>query len=619
MDQAQAEVVDSLAHRDALLRPFVLKLAAVVTLLALLPYLFAVGIQPNGTLYLGTPFNSDDHMVYAAWMRQAQEGRFLFDNRFTVDPQPGLTVNVYFWLLGLISRATGIVAASNLSRAVFTFSFVLLLWQVVRRSRLDVFSSKFAMVLGVFSGGLGFLVWHNFGRLLVRPLTQPFGFLFGQYLPIDVWQPEAFVFSSMLTNGLFMVSLCLMLVVILAVLDARSSWRPVLWGIPAMGVLMNIHSYDVLLLGFVFAGLLVACIRQGLFEWAWFLRVLTICSGMVPGALWFVHVLQSDPVFQSRAATPTFTTGVPTILGGLAPGIVLVTIAFWTSPDSGAKRRWATMAWVMVLATCGFAAYRTGDHYAFPMIGWIGLFVFSLAICVLLSRKDIVWNLLTAWVVLGIIAPYAPALFQRKLAAGLVIPFAVLGCVGLSTLMRRFERQQRNLVAGFFIVLLCASSVLWFRREFELIRDNVSTTTVQPAFLSKDGVRIVEILNQDLRPRRVLVAVPGVPNPTTEPDRFGYPLVPDLNPIVTGLAGVYTYAGHWSETPQYADRRNESMKELFLASSSQSQRKAFLDRIEANYVISINPETYPGSPFADLRNLGEIQYAGNQFILVRIR
>lgn len=604
--------------RDDLLKRFVLKVAIGAAIAALIPAIFAFAIQPDGTLYLGTPFNTDDHMVYAAWMKQAQNGAFFFDNRFTTDAQPKLTVHLYFWLLGLVSRIIGIVGATTIARGGLSFLFVVLLGQLVKRSDWDLFTSKFAVVLATFGGGLGFLVWHNYGRAIVNGPAKLFAPLFGNHLPIDVWQPEPFVFPSMLTNGLFMASLCLILGVVLAVLDSRSSWRPVIWGLPCMGLLMNIHSYDVLLLGLVLLGLLIASLASGEFAWAWLLRVAAICSGIIPAGLWFAHVLKVDPVFQARAETPTFSTGMPTFIGGLAPCFVVVAVALFTSPDSGSRRKIATLLWACVVAVAGVVAYSTHDAFLMPWWTWLLFALAALAMCWGMARREAVWNLLVAWATLGLFAPFIPEPFQRKLAAGLMIPYGLLGAVGLSELLKRFPREQRNLVSAVFITLIGATSVLWFRRELELIRDNVSTTTVQPAFLSVDGVKMVEILNKEKSPP-IVVAIPGVPNREgTLIDRAGAPLVPDLNPIVAGLAGVYVYAGHWSETPHYADRRDDSLNRLFLNSASAADRLAFLQDTKAQFVISINSENYPGSPFADLSSLGKVVYRGNQFILVRM-
>src|SRR5690606_23444982 len=123
----------------------------------------------------------------------------------------------------------------------------------------------------------------------------------------DVWQPEAFVFPSMLTNALFMASLCLILGVFLSFLDAKQSWKPVLPGFICMALLMNIHSYDVLLVALVMVGCLAMQLARRDADWKWIARAGVIGLGAVPPALWFMHVLRNDSVFQERAATPTFS------------------------------------------------------------------------------------------------------------------------------------------------------------------------------------------------------------------------------------------------------------------------------------------------------------------------
>lgn len=569
--------------------------------------------------YLGTPFNTDDHMVYSAWMWQAREGQFFFDNRFAVDAQPGLTVHLYFWVLGQIAKLTGLVEASQIGRALGSFGVVMLLGALIRRSELNLFICKMALLMSVFAGGVGLLVWQNFGRVIESPIGRAFGPLFGGHLPVDVWQPEVMVFPSALTNGLFVVSLCLMLVAVIAVVEARESWRWVPAGAVAFGLLMNIHSYDVLLLGLVLIGLLVASLKSGQFTAVWLGRVVVMLAGVLPGALWFVHVLQQDPVFGARAATPTFTSGAPTLIAGLLPTLGLAMIALSHDPENPRRGRGAVLAWSATLVVLFAVAYRTQDAFAFSALGWGALFAGGLAVCWLGARKDVLWNLLLAWAALGVIAPYFPALFQRKLAAGLMIPFALLAAVGLAELLRRYMRANRNFVIGVFLLLLGGSSFLWLRREFELIRDNVSTTTVQPAFTSTDVSRILEELNSDDRARRVVVAIPGVPAMSEgAPTRFIRPLVPDLNPILSGLAGVYTYAGHWSETPDYAARRDRSLRELFLADVPPPTRARFLEEVKPEYVVTVNPESYPDSPFADLSSIGEVVVRGNQFVLLRL-
>src|SRR5687768_7330633 len=108
-------------------------------------------------------------MVYAAWMRQAMDGQFFFDNRFTSDPQPALSIHAYFWLLGQIARVTGIALAAALARFVFSVVFVFLAYWLIRRITQDTFTIKLALTFSVFGAGAGFVVWHRFGETFVLP------------------------------------------------------------------------------------------------------------------------------------------------------------------------------------------------------------------------------------------------------------------------------------------------------------------------------------------------------------------------------------------------------------------------------------------------------------------
>ena len=85
------------------IRKFARVLALVAAGLAALPVLIGFLARPAGHSYLPFHLSLDDHMVYAAWMRKAMEGRFLFDIRFTTDPQPGLTFHALFLLLGIVA------------------------------------------------------------------------------------------------------------------------------------------------------------------------------------------------------------------------------------------------------------------------------------------------------------------------------------------------------------------------------------------------------------------------------------------------------------------------------------------------------------------------------------
>lgn len=610
-------------------RRFAYIAAGLCFLIALLPYLYGKLLEPVGQSYLGYQYNTDDHMVYSAWMRQAMDGRFFFDNRFAVDAQPGLTVHLYFFVLGLIAKVIGLAFAANLAKAIFAAVFVLLLYRLLSEISANAFFIKLSLSVAVVGGGIGFLVWHRFGEAMVLSDYGGLGSLLHGRLPIDVWQPEAFVFPSMLTNGLFMVSLCLIVGFFVCVLRARESFAAVPCGFIILALLMNIHSYDVLLTVLVLVAFLAASAASKTLTGAWLGRVALMGLGAVGPALWFWHVYQNDPVFQARAATDTFSPAFPQVIGGLLfmVGVGIVGLLRGVEGDCRLRHRVGAAAFgvgvILLLALSGNA----GSGYWMGWPAWIASFAAVLVLVGLLSRPEPAWNLVLSWALAGLIAIYFPALFQRKLAMGMAVPWAILASIGLWQVTNQVDRGMRNLVAALAIIVLSASSIRWFLREGEFIRGDVSRTTVHPVFLTNDAVRILDYLNR-ADGRNVVLAMPGIAMPTSEngepqPDRFDTPYLPDLNPIASGLTGVYTYAGHWSETPNYLERRNRATA-FFLKVMSDDARRQLIREIGVTYIIAPVPEAFENLyalakvELADLTELGTTVVEGSQFRLIKV-
>ncbi len=608
-------------------RKFALILSFVAAALSMLPFLIALIQKPADSAYLGFQYNTDDHMVYSAWMHQAMEGRFFMDNRFAVDAQPGLTVHLLFFMLGLFAKVVGIPWACAITKALFSGIAVWLLYRILEKISDDGYFIKLSLLTTVFGAGFGYTLWHNFGEAIVKPTGSPLaGFLLSK-LPSDVWQPEGFVFPSMLTNALFMASLCLILGVFHAVLSSRESWKPVAWGALCFGLLMNIHSYDVLLVFLVLMAFALMMLMQRQLTATWTLRVFIIGLGAIPAALWFMHVLKVDTVFQARAATETYTENFRQILVGYLPLIGLALAAFFKGQDEDqqASRRKAGFAILVLglLLMAGFAGSHTEGYW----MGWPG-FILTLAggiaACMLLSTKNSVWNLIAAWAVVGMIAPYFPALFQRKLAMALSVPWGILAGYGLYLLLKDRDKSIRNMIGSLAIVIASVSSVLWLQREMLYIRNDVSRTTLQPVYLKRDAQRIIGILEGAPKARKIVLSMPGLYLRGQQPDDFGAIYLPDLNPVWSGFAGAYTYAGHWSETPNYLERRNEATT-FFLKETPPEKRSEILEKSGATYIVAPEPAAFPDFSklternLADVKDLGEVLYEGTQFSLIKVR
>ncbi len=613
------------------LRRFTLRLAIVITIIAAIPWILAAQSGPSGSFYIGSQFSTDDQMVYAAWIRQAMNGSFMFDNRFAVEAQPGLTVHIYFWILGILANLFKSMGAwiaipliSNLARLAFTFLFIVLLGRFVRKIELPIFVAKAGMILATLGGGLGFMMWQAFGRIADPP--KALGGLTDQRLPIDVWQPEAFVFASSLVNGLFMVSLCLIITVLTQIWDAQKGWRAVPLGAAAMLLLMNIHSYDVLIIAFTLVAFGAVLVAQKSIDWKWALRAAVIGLGAIPAALWFLYVMRNDPVFQARAATLTYSGTFRQLLFGILPLFLLGAVSF--RGESESNKKWYAPAGLVSVSFLLFIAgsgYDVEKSYFLEPITWLLAFA-AVTATVYLGPKDKKWQFLAAWAAVGLVLPYFPQLFQRKLAMGLVIPWGFMAAYGFDWLANHAVpkadvnsesfRVRRNLVTGVVFLLCCASSLYWFQREFLFIRNNVSVTTMQPIYLSSDVSQIIKKLDETPG-RKILVARPGIASNSADPSfKFTSPYLPDLNAIFSGYAGVYTYAGHWSETPEY-DKRRYVADGIFQVQDP-IKLNEFLRESQADYLVEPIAATFPELRSNDLSTVGEVIFEGTQYRLIKV-
>jgi arabinosyltransferase C len=592
--------------------------AIALALLALFPTLLALLTSPPA-FTLGHQLNVDDHMVYAAWMKQAAEGKFLFNNRFATEPQPGLTIHLYFLVLGWISVVIGQLWTTTLARVGFSILFVWMLAKFLSRFDLSPLAIRLGIIIATTGAGFGYLYWQPFGKEFVNKTS--FGAsLFGGWIPIDVWQPEAFVFPSMLTNSLFMVSLCLILFVLKSVVDAQKSWLAVLPGAGAMFLLMNIHSYDVLLLSLILVGFLAASLVSKQATGAWVTRAICIGLGAIPSAAWFLFVLSRDPVFRERAETLTFSPTFQQLFGGILPLAILAGFAFFSGLprlDEDPKTRQRMLvggggALLLILSLFFGSSGADPGKYFLSASAFVGVLLLACGSVALMAKKDLLWNLLWAWAMIGLVAPYFPGLFQRKLAMALAIPWAILAAIGLASLIQQRVKTSQHLAASVAAILLGLTSIFWLQREILLIRNNVSSTTVHAITYSQEVRQLLDRLDQE--PGRVVVlAPPGVPQPQEGNLGFTTPLVPDLNPVISGLVGAYTYAGHWSETPNYNRKRNE-VSQFFLGSDGRGDGE-LLRKSRATHIVG----WVPGLGLRDHSNLGEVIYQGQQWVLIRIR
>ncbi len=564
-------------------------IAGLALLLSSVPYLFALATQPPDTVYFGVQWGFDDHAVYAAWAKQAQEGRLLFENRFTTEQQPGLTLQAYFLLIGNIAKITGIPIAMHIGRLLFGFLFLLALYRLTRRLSDSSFVQATAFATAIFGAGTGYLYWARYlGDL-------------GMNRPIDVWQPEAFTFPSLMTNGLFCAALWLMLVFVNSLLDAKDSWKPVLPGFLALLVLTNIHTYDTLTLAIVGAGFLATQIFARTVSGGWIFRAAVMAAGAIPSLLWFLHVRSVDPVFAARAATVTVSPSLYNILIGYGPLLLLALLAYFLGryrPETGEAPGSAHTACTLLLLLLVVMVFMQGgyslDQPWLDVAPWVGLFAAGLFVCAWMRPQVPAYGLLFAWLTMGLIALYYPGLFQRKLAMGLSIPIGLSAGLALAWLIERTKEESRRPLAVLAVLALSITSFKWIERDMLMARDNI-TNTLHLVYWPGEVKEILDTLHEKAQPGvSVAIAPPGIWRKEIVTTESGAQIeeyhvdVPDLNPVLTGWGGVRTYAGHWSETPDYAKKRAELMSAIMRTESggaTPERFEKFIEEHNVNFVV----------------------------------
>lgn len=491
-----------------------------VVLFTLLPYLFGAWLS-LGRKYFWINHNIDDNCVYLAWIRQAWEGHFFFENRFTTDPQPRLSTNLFFWAIGTVARWTGLPVLFLFHTARMGLGVVWLwtFWLLVKRL-LPQRARMPALWLACVSAGLGWLFWRDVG---IRA-------------PIDAWQVEAFTFLSLYLNPLFVVGTLLMTACIYDLWRAvqECGWKyAVRAGVWAL-LLGNIHSYDVVQIAgtwLVFLALSTVLHRH-LDKRRWLMALTTGIIGL-PTVAYQYWLYRVDPIFRHRADVPTSAPPVWHVLAGYAPLLVLALVA------------------VVILI-------RERRHREEPLL------------------------FLLCWAIVGVGLQYLPRIFalvgihlpmnfERKMVMGAHLPLCALAGWGLWLLVRSLPARRALLVTAVVIALTTPSNIRWLIRDAQNLIRNMANTGMHRAYMEPEEWEAIQWLAQNTRPEEAVLTFPS----------FGVFIPP--------FAGNRVYAGHWGETPQFAERLRETLRFLD-ARRSDEERYELLRRAKVKYIVAFSHE-----------------------------
>lgn len=409
-----------MAEKNSLLRiskgelRWPIAISLLIVALTCLPYLFGWFITPPGYQYSGYLSNTDDQNVYLAYMRQAHDGRLVFTDQFTTEPQRPWFFHIFFLFLGVFSRLSGLslILTYHLFRLLCGALLLVVLYLFAARFLESLWARRFFLLFLSLSSGLGWLY-----LLLLRPGgNQPHPPDFGP----GVVMPELITFLTLLLNPLFCFSVLLLagsLLLFMLAIERRSFGLAFGAGLAGMA-LANVHSYDIIPLALtLFLYLAARGIIQRRFPGPEIALAAIFGIMLAPPLLYQFHLYRDLPVFRLKAEVAT-----------LSPPLLQYLLAM-------------------------------GIPFAFALPGmWIAL---------RRAGKQPDFFLPIAWLAAILISAYLPFPFQRKMAEGMQIPVVLLAVIFLHG--RVFEaancnRQIRGLLAAAVLIFSFPSNGFFLQK-----------------------------------------------------------------------------------------------------------------------------------------------------------
>lgn len=178
------------------------------------------------------------------------------------------------------------------------------------------------------------------------------------------------------------------------------------------------------------------------------------------------------------------------------------------------------------------------------------------------------------WAVVAIPLAYLPFAFQRKLIMGGHLPLALLAGLAVAELARRAvvrRPQAAGWVAALLLLPLSITNVLFFLRDAQVaLKENLSSTGTHPVYWPEELIRSYQRVERETPKDAALLTWPthGV-----------------IAPLYAGRA---VYAGHWGETPQFADRFTEA-RQFYGGVWTSAERLRFLQDRGITHVLLEGP------------------------------
>jgi len=153
-----------------------------------------------------------------------------------------------------------------------------------------------------------------------------------------------------------------------------------------------------------------------------------------------------------------------------------------------------------------------------------------------LKSKIVNLKFILVWSVVGFAIPYIPIAQQRKLVMGLHIPLCILCAYALSRLLPRLPGTLGRTVFLAILVVAAGSNAKFLSRDMGMLSQGITAPQFS-AYIGDSELRAMGYLREHATARDSILAPPA------------------FSLFVPAFTGRHVCYGHWSETPNYAEKR----------------------------------------------------------------
>lgn len=512
-------------HSD---RRFVWGVIIVMVVITSLPYIFGVAA---GAHYSGRHgLAPGDFSNYYQMIQQAREGRVLFSDPFTSEPQQATVFNPFWLLVGQLGRFTSWSNAFifQLARVLTIPLLVGVLYWLIRQVFTDTWSRRMGLLFIVGASGVGAwsLLW------LPRFVDIHANNLLNQ--PIDLWVSEAVTFLTMFQTAHFIVATALIIVVLVLMYRGltQQRWLPIWWASAAGLFLFFFHPFHVpTVFGVLGVYFVVQCIVSRRVLWTWLTKLALFTLATMPAWLYQILLVWIDPIAAGRAEQNVNTTP-----------------ALWN-----------------ILLGYGFLI-----PFAVGGIWWL----------IKHNRLRGLYGLLLTWLMVQFVLIYIPIDWQRRLTHGLQVPLSIFAIVGIIELYRAYRNKHTSiLVPGvasiLAVTILAISNVYVFANDFSTLSNNYYHKPIYSYYYPDSMVHAFEWIRSSVEPGEPILAHTITSNQ------------------IVGETARTVFVGHSVETLNAVEKNAETHRFFDEATSDQERRQLLGDNHIA-YVFYGPIERYYG-------------------------